>query len=585
MPRARSRPPWTSATRLTSPPATAWSNARCRFRDVPVASSYEDNLGYLYYLLWTRYVSAGQPATKSINMTTLEALHPDRLALVGVRYVVARDSEVYERPPLERVRGWHGYSVYAVRDPNLSGYAVHELAFADSLAEELKLMRRHGFQPRLTAVLPASERGSFSGPTSRGLGTLASASVRLAPDELTYAARSEGGESLVVLPFDWSHCWRAEWRKGEGRILRADAGLVGVAFAGEVELHLHWTAGYGGESACLRADEELAAEAKRAAAAVSFAQAYEPLNGDFRPFASARPRFAADLVEETALERSALYQSGDEVVVPADAVKLLSADELGGKRWTTSVSSQFGQDADGYEFLARNDGGASLAVLPLAYSSCWQARWQAGEGTLIAVDARWLGVLFRDAVSVRLSLPPDAARAGCAQIDRTRARLVELLEADGARVEGGRYSLGKTIEFHTGGGSELFTTKGWWFAEPWGRWSRAKARLVLRLATPPAGDLELDASMWAFVPPKRASLAAKVRVNGAPVALWEVPPAGKLVGERALVPRELIGDTGVAVIDFQVDGAVSPKELGLSADDRQLGLGFESLSLRPAGTP
>ncbi|MFI5020427.1 MAG: hypothetical protein ACHQRJ_02075 [Alphaproteobacteria bacterium] len=555
------------------------------FQGVPVASSYEDNLGYLYYLLWTRYVSAGQPATKSINMTTLEALHPERLALVGVRYVVARDSEAYERPLLERVMGWHGYSVYAVRDPNLAGYAVHELTFGDSLAEELKLMRRHGFQPRLTAVLPASERGSFLGPASRGLGTLAGASVRLTPDELTYAARSEGGESFVVLPFDWSHCWRPEWRKGQGRILRADAGLVGVAFAGEVELRLRWTARYGGESACLRADQELAAEAKRAAAAVSFAQAYEPLDGDFRPFASARPRFAADLVEETALERTALYQSGDEVVVPADAAKLLSADELAARRWTTSVSSQFGQDAEGYEFLGRNDGGASLVVLPLAYSSCWQARWQAGEGTLVPVDARWFGVLFRGAVSLRLSLLPDAARAGCAQIDRTRARLAELLEAAGARVVGARYSLGKTIEFRTGGGSELFTTEGWWYAEPWGRWSRAKARLVLRLAAPPAGDLELDASMLAFVPPKRARLEATVRVNGAPVALWEVPPAGKPVRERALVPRELVGDTGVAVIDFEVDGAVSPKELGLSLDDRQLALGFESLTLKPAGAP
>ena len=150
-------------------------------QNVPVASSYEQSLGYLYYLLWTRYVSAGVPAHKSINMTTLEALHPERLALLGVRYLVARDSNVYERPPLERVMGWHGYSVYAVRGPNLAGYAVRDLEFGDTLTAELKLMRRHGFHPDQTAVLPAGARAAFADAARRPRGTLASSSIELAP--------------------------------------------------------------------------------------------------------------------------------------------------------------------------------------------------------------------------------------------------------------------------------------------------------------------------------------------------------------------------------------------------------------------
>ena len=131
------------------------------FQNVPIASSYEQSLGYLYYLLWTRYVSAGQPGLKSINMTSLEALHPERLALLGVHYLLARDSKVYERPPLERLMGWHGYSVYEVPHANVAGYGVNRIEFGRTLAEELRLMRRHGFHPRDTAVVPASERDAL----------------------------------------------------------------------------------------------------------------------------------------------------------------------------------------------------------------------------------------------------------------------------------------------------------------------------------------------------------------------------------------------------------------------------------------
>ena len=192
------------------------------FQNVPVASSYEQALGYLYYLLWTRYVDAGVPASKSINTTVLEALHPERLALLGVRIVVARDSEVYEPPPLERLMGWRGYSVYAVREPNVAGYAVSELEFADTLAGELRLMRSHGFEPRRVAVLAARERAALRSAAPGGAGTLTSASIALSPNELTFSAKSSGGPRFVVLPFGWSHCWQAEWRKGGGRLVRAD---------------------------------------------------------------------------------------------------------------------------------------------------------------------------------------------------------------------------------------------------------------------------------------------------------------------------------------------------------------------------
>jgi len=553
------------------------------FQGIPVASSYEQALGYLYYLLWTRYADSGVPATKTINTTTLEVLHPERLALLGVRFVVARDSKIYEDLPLERVLGWHGYSVYAVSHPNVTGYAVDELEFGNTLTEELRLMRRHGFHPRRTAVLPASERGAFTDSAIHGLGTLASSSIRLAPNELTYLARSSGGPVFAVLPFNWSHCWQVEWRRGGGNLARADIGLMAVAFEGDVELHLRWTAGYGARRRCLDEDRALIGEARQDAAAVSFAEAYEPLGQDFRPFAAARPRLAADAVEERELERRAGYSGGDEVVVPSRIASSLSTDELFGGAWTTLISSQFRPVDGAYEFAAANDGGASLAVLPLRHSYCWQAEWRGKAGALLPVDADRLGVLFHGSTSVQLLLPPEDGRSRCALRDRARAAVYDFLANDGGKSDGARYRLGEAIAFGSGGNGESFTAEGWGQPEAWGRWSLGStAQLVLRMSPPATGDLTLDASVGALLAGSRRSARATIFVNGAQVGEWDFRPEDTPGRRQARVPRDLVADTGVMVIEFKVAEPVSPAELAVSLDVRRLGLSLRSLTVKAA---
>jgi hypothetical protein len=554
------------------------------FQGVAVASSYEQSLGYLYYLLWTRYVSAGRPALKSINLTSLEALHPERLALLGVRYVVARDSAVYEALPLERVMGWHGYAVYALPEPNLAGYAVGALAYGATLTDELRELRRHGFRPRETAVVPAGGRAGLGLAAGEALGGLARSSLTLATDELLFSATSAAGRSFVVLPVNWSHCWRPEWRAGSGRLVRADVDLIGVAFAGTIELRLRWTAGYGAARACLVEDRGLVDEARRAAAEVGFATAYEPIDAQGLPFASARPRFAEDPVEERVLERTAMYQSGEEVVVPAAVKARLSADEVSGKRWTRAVEAKLERRGEGYGLLARNGGGASLEVLSLVYSACWSASWQGRAGMLVPVDGAWPGVLFRDSASLELRLPAVDAGSSCAEADRARQRIAALLAAESGEIGGAHYRRGDTIAFRAGGGSEAFTARGWWEAEPWGRWTVGReAQLVLRLTAPPAGDLVLEATLGALLAPKRPVVRARVSVNGAALGAWEFRTE-TTPGRRELrVPRAAVGEGSVLIVDFTLEDPVSPAALGISGDTRQLGLSFTSLAVRPAG--
>ena len=554
------------------------------FQGVAVASSYEQSLGYLYYLMWTRYVSAGEPAKKSINMTSLEALHPERLALLGVRYLVARDSKVYEPPPLKRVMSWHGYSVYEVPRANLAGYAVRKLVFGSTLTDELRLMRQHGFHPVDAAALPERARESFVRSGGAPLAALKRASLELKPDSLTFAAASAGGESVVVLPVNWSNCWRAEWRKGAGRLGRADVDLTAVAFSGEIELSLTWQAGYGGATSCLRADDALVAEAKRAAAEVGFAEAYEPIGKETPPFAANRPRFAKDIVEATVLERRPMYESGDEVVAPTSLRAALSPEEMQGTAWTTAAAIDFRPSGDGYRLELSNDGDASLVVLPLKYSPCWRPRWLSGTGTLVPADVTRLAVLFRKEASLELDPPSGAAAAECAVEDAARERIADLLRRDGGNIVGAGYKLGDTIVFKAGGGSEDYTTKGWAEPEPWGRWSLGnEARLVLRLSHPPAGDLELDAAVGALILPNRPEVSARVSVNGAPLGTWHFDAGNNSAPRVLTVPHDVVAGVRVLVIDFKLDHVVSPLALGASSDPRPLALSFRTLVVRPAG--
>jgi hypothetical protein len=230
---------------------------------VPIASSYENALDFLYYLFWTRYVNEGIPAHRSINFTSLEALHPERLGLIGVRYVVARDMVLGEAPKLPRVFAWKGYSVYEIADVNTGAYSPLEVRFAPSLTAELGIMRDRAFHPVRMAVLGESERGWFKGGPP--LATLRSSRISLEHQVLTYEATSTG-RTVAVLPFKFSHCWYPTWSGTPGRITRADAALLAVVFEGRTMVRLTWSAGYGPLAACLRADAALVPQALSAGA-------------------------------------------------------------------------------------------------------------------------------------------------------------------------------------------------------------------------------------------------------------------------------------------------------------------------------
>jgi Family of unknown function (DUF6311) len=124
---------------------------------------------------------------------------------------------------------------------------------------------------------------------------------------------------------------------------------------------------------------------------------------------------------------------------------------------------------------------------------------------------------------------------------------------------------------------------GWSSAEPWGRWMVGRtATLVFRVSGHPRRDVRLTLSVSAFVPPSHARQRVDAMANG------------KLLSQQAfeqssnselsiLIPASLIDSDGLVRLNFNLPDAVSPADLGLSDDRRELSIGLTQLRVDDAG--
>jgi hypothetical protein len=131
------------------------------------------------------------------------------------------------------------------------------------------------------------------------------------------------------------------------------------------------------------------------------------------------------------------------------------------------------------------------------------------------------------------------------------------------------YQYGEVISFRAGGDSARFRTSGWAAPEPSGTWTDGpSASLTLRIARP-TRNLLLSMTLQGHVsPPRLPQQTVELYVNREKLATWQV---GQLGGYTAIIPGRL-AERGLLVIDLHVPQAVSPAELGTSADQRRLGV-------------
>lgn len=147
-----------------------------------------------------------------------------------------------------------------------------------------------------------------------------------------------------------------------------------------------------------------------------------------------------------------------------------------------------------------------------------------------------------------------------------------------------------SFNLSAGGGGTQFMASGWSVPEDAFTWTEGKTSEIVvpaeaLPATFAADDTgrgwQLDLTAWAFLPNIRSGLRVDVSVNGVPVDTLEFSLADG--GDQPRLYSIDLGDTwsigDSLMVRLEIDDPRSPAEMGVSPDERQLGIAVSSVSI------
>jgi Family of unknown function (DUF6311) len=137
--------------------------------------------------------------------------------------------------------------------------------------------------------------------------------------------------------------------------------------------------------------------------------------------------------------------------------------------------------------------------------------------------------------------------------------------------------MNQLVQFtQTGNGRAQFMLGGWGFTEDWGTWATdSLAKVILPM---PKGDPEkLIISANAFLSPQHSEQVVDIAINGIRVADHMVLSKAKGNALEVKLPRgpKAVGEP--VIVEFRSLNAISPRDAGLGADERKLGIGLVSI--------
>jgi hypothetical protein len=145
------------------------------------------------------------------------------------------------------------------------------------------------------------------------------------------------------------------------------------------------------------------------------------------------------------------------------------------------------------------------------------------------------------------------------------------------------YDFGQRIVFRREGNGLAALRSGWSYAESVGIWSEGVvARLAFLLREIPEGPLRLEIELAAFMVGESRPLDVHVLIDSSRLARWRLtaPLAAPAVYEVPLPARMLVSSRP-CTIDFRILRPRSPASLGLSGDQRLLGIHLSALRFVP----
>jgi len=132
------------------------------------------------------------------------------------------------------------------------------------------------------------------------------------------------------------------------------------------------------------------------------------------------------------------------------------------------------------------------------------------------------------------------------------------------------------VHFTAGSRSLALLKRGWDEAARWGVWTcEPVVELSFRPLPQPSEPVVVRAIVRGFVPPAQPELDVDVLVNRTRVTTWAFrhPLDFSFVERSLVIPLELISD-GFVHLQLSMPGVRSPRELGMSQDERRLGVGL-----------
>jgi hypothetical protein len=226
------------------------------YYDIPTLFEANQFSSPFFHLVNARLLNSRD--TKDLRSFETQSIVNDRImALLGVRYLLS-DKLLPEGTPVFSYRLTQGRDlhVYSVANTNVAGYAATTVRRATSGQDAIALLADSAFDPRSTALLTTSDELPPLVPVSSSSLTIERGSYRIEADS--------PGNSLLVLPIEYSHCLQANLTTTgarPARLFRVDLALTGILFSGRVEGSLALR--YGPLSSGCRIEDWREAEALR----------------------------------------------------------------------------------------------------------------------------------------------------------------------------------------------------------------------------------------------------------------------------------------------------------------------------------
>ena len=220
------------------------------WRDIPTLSEYGQGLSKPLMFFISNVLNAPADA-HDLNFGLPRLANIDMLRAMGVRFIITDLQLRANRARMTQVwplSGEIALYLYELSDPNVAGFSPLKLSGPIGPAE---LLRRIGSDPALF-----ESEAFVDSPTAQKLVPVERSQVVFERGAVHVTARSTG-PSALLLPVQFSHCFRVAGQKPDGiKVLRANLLHTLVLFERELDIRLRWEFSFWRNRGCRLRDAE-----------------------------------------------------------------------------------------------------------------------------------------------------------------------------------------------------------------------------------------------------------------------------------------------------------------------------------------